>query len=384
MILIHNAAVYIGRRFHAGAVLFSEQKIERLFFPVIPEEALSRLPRDTRIIDAAGMFLIPGLVDVHTHGANGADCSDGGEKTMQTLSRYYAKEGVTSFLATAMSMKEDRLKKVCISASTALCDGAKCLGVHLEGPFLNPAMRGAQAEEALIPPDYALFERLQACSDSAIKLITVAPELDGALEFIKRASKSCAVSIGHTAADYDTAVKAFKAGATRVTHLFNAMPPFLHRAPGPIGAAIDCGAAAELICDGIHLHPCTVRAAFKLFQKKLVFISDSMRAAGLADGEYELGGQKVCVGEGRATLKENGKLAGSTIHLMDAVRRAVQFGVSLEDAVYAATAAPCDSISRPDLGRIELGKAADLVLLRGDLTVSSVFIGGRLFQEKTV
>ena len=205
-------------------------------------------------------------------------------------------------------------------------------------------------------------------------MITVAPETEGALKFIREISGKCTVSLGHSAADYNTSKKAFETGASHVTHLFNAMPPFLHRDPGLIGAAFDCGATVELICDGLHIHPAVIRAVFQMFGDRVNLISDSIRCAGMPDGNYELGGQSVIVKAGRATLS-NGTLAGSSISLLDAVKNSVMYGVPLENAVYAATTAPALTAGL-DAGKIEVGAPADLVVLDEKLNLKAVFIDG--------
>ncbi|MBQ8586401.1 MAG: N-acetylglucosamine-6-phosphate deacetylase, partial [Butyricicoccus sp.] len=245
--------------------------------------------------------------------------------------------------------------------------------------FLCYGKRGAQPAEYLHAPDIDMLRRLQEVSGGIVKYITAAPEIDCALDFIEAASKLCTVSLGHTEADYETACRAFERGASSVTHLFNAMPPLLHRDPGVIGAALTAGASVELIADGLHVHPTAVLAAHKLFGEKLCLISDSLRAAGIPDGRYTLGGQPIVVQNGRATL-ENGTLAGSTISVLDGLQNAVRFGVPLEDAVYAATAAPADA-AKLDCGRIAVGKAADLTVLNPDLSLRAVYIDGKPFSK---
>ena len=200
------------------------------------------------------------------------------------------------------------------------------------------------------------------------------------MEFIREASKTCRVSLGHSAAGYDAAMEAFEAGAGHVTHLFNAMPPLHHREPGIIGAALDSGATAELICDGYHVHPSVVRAAFRLFGERLSLISDSLRCAGMPDGSYILGGQPILVREGQATLPD-GTIAGSSISLMEGVRRAVSFGIPLEAAVYAASAAPAAAAGL-DAGVLARGRPADLVLLDRELRIQAVFVDGRCLKPR--
>ena len=361
--LIKNAKIFVQKSFIDGDIRFNE-KIE----------SVGQLGGDADL-DAKGGYVIPGLVDIHTHGAVGEDFSDGKIEGLQPLSNYYASHGVTSFLATTMTLPEDVLTDAMYAIKNfKRHGGAKCAGVHLEGPFLSYAKRGAQAAENLQPPDIKMFERLNKASGGQVKLVTVAPEEQGAIDFIREVSKVATVSIGHTTADYDTAMVAFAAGASHATHLYNGMPSLLHRAPGVIGAAFDSGASVELICDGLHIHQSVIRATHKLFGDKINLISDSLRCAGMPDGNYELGGQPIVVSGGKATLLD-GTIAGSSISLMDGVRNAVRFGLSLESAVYAATTAPALAV-KLDAGVIEVGKAADLIVLDKNLNVQAVYIDG--------
>ena len=362
--LIKNGKVLFGRTF-TDADLSFDRTIK----------AIGRLegPAD---LDAAGGYVIPGLVDIHTHGAVGEDFSDGKPQGLQPLADYYAAHGVTSYLATTMTLKEE----VLTPAMHAVRDfkpggGAKCAGVHLEGPFLSFAKRGAQAAENLHKPDAALFHRLNEASGGQVRLVTVACEEEGAIPFIREVSQVCTVSLGHTSADYDTAMAGFQAGASHATHLYNGMPSLLHRAPGVIGAAFDAGASVELICDGLHIHPAVIRATYQMFGDKLNLISDSLRCAGMPDGDYELGGQPIVVKDHKATLLD-GTLAGSSISLLDAVRNVVRFGLPLAEAVYAASAAPAQAVGL-DAGVIAHGKAADLVVLDRDLNLKAVFVDGQ-------
>ena len=362
--IIKNGLVLIGNTFVETDIQFEETIT-----------AIGKLegPAD---LDASGGYVIPGLVDIHTHGAVGEDFSDGRPSGLQPLADYYAAHGVTSYLATTMTLKEETLTP----AMRALRDfrrghGAKCAGIHLEGPFLSYAKRGAQAAENLHKPDAALFHRLNEASGGLVRLVTVACEEEGALPFIQEVSRTCTVSLGHTTADYDTAMAGFAAGAAHATHLYNGMPAFLHRAPGVIGAAFDAGASVELICDGLHIHPSVVRATYRLFGDRLNLISDSLRCAGMPDGDYELGGQPIVVKDGRATLLD-GTIAGSSISLLDAVRRAVRFGLPLAGAVYAASTAPARAVGL-DAGVLAAGKPADLVVLDGNLNLTAVFVDGK-------
>ena len=306
-------------RIKGGKVLFGRTFVDADIAFDRAITAIGRLegPAD---LDAAGGYVIPGLVDIHTHGAVGEDFSDGKPQGLQPLADYYAAHGVTSYLATTMTLKEE----VLTPAMHAVRDfkpggGAKCAGVHLEGPFLSFAKRGAQAAENLHKPDAALFHRLNEASGGQVRLVTVACEEEGAIPFIREVSQVCTVSLGHTSADYDTAMAGFQAGASHATHLYNGMPSLLHRAPGVIGAAFDAGASVELICDGLHIHPAVIRATYQMFGDKLNLISDSLRCAGMPDGDYELGGQPITVKNGKATLSGTDTLAGSSISVLDAL-----------------------------------------------------------------
>ena len=366
--IIGNANVYIDGTFRHASVTIEGDKIVSI--------GEANIPCD---VDAKGKYLVPGFVDVHTHGAMNEDFSDGKPEGLLKMSRYYAKNGVTSFLATTMTLEEETLMPAMeiIRDFERPADGAKCAGIHLEGPFLSYAKRGAQAAKNLHTPDVEMFHRLNTASGNKVRLVTVAPEEPGAMDFIRAVSQTCTVSLGHTNADYDTAVAAFDAGATHTTHLFNAMAPFTHRAPGVIGAAYDKKATAELICDGLHIHPSAIRVAHIMFGKNLVVISDSLRCAGGPDGEYELGGQPVEMRDGKATLKGSEILAGSSSNLLAEVKNLVCFGVALEDAIYAVTAAPAKAVRLDHIGSIEPGKIADLLLLNADLELDSVYIDGK-------
>ena len=366
--IIGNAKVFVDGKFRLASVTVDGDKITAIGDANIPCD-----------VDAKSKYLVPGFVDVHTHGAMNEDFSDGKADGLPKMSRYYAKNGVTSFLATTMTLKEETLTPAMevIRDFIRPADGAKCAGIHLEGPFLSYAKRGAQAAENLHVPDAGMFHRLNAASGNRVRLVTVAPEEPGAMDFIREVSKVCTVSVGHTTADYDTAVAAFKAGATHATHLFNGMPAFAHRAPGVVGAAYDKNATAELICDGLHIHPSVIRVAKQLFGKRLVVISDSLRCAGMPDGDYELGGQPIEMKNGKATLKDSDTLAGSSSNLLAEVKNLVSYGFALEDAIYAVSTAPAKAVRLENIGSIEVGKQADLLLLTADLELDSVYIDGK-------
>ena len=366
--IIGNAKVFIDGKFVPGSVA-----LENGIITAIGNETAYD-------VDARGQYLVPGFVDVHSHGAMGGDFSDGKAEDMEKLSRYYAQNGVTSYLATTMTLKEHTLipaMKV-IREFKRPADGAKCAGIHLEGPFLCYNKRGAQAAENLHLPDAEMFTRLNEASGNNVRLVTVAPETEGAMEFIRKVSPVCTVSLGHTEADYDTAMEAYKNGASHATHLFNGMPALHHRTPGVIAAAFDSGATAELICDGLHIHPGVIRMASALFGENLVVISDSLRCAGMPDGEYELGGQPIEMKNGKATLKGSDTLAGSSTNLLQELKNLVQFGLPLETALTAMTIAPAKAVRLDDtIGSIAVGKRADLLLLDENLNLTATYIDGQ-------
>ena len=330
------------------------------------------------VYDASGCYVIPGLTDLHFHGCVGEDFSDATPDGLQKMADYELSRGVTQICPAGMTLLEEQLIKVCTVAADhrdANRPGAELVGINLEGPFLSYAKRGAQNPENLHKPDADMFMRLNEASGGVVRLVTVAPEEDGGIEFIRRVSPVCTVSIGHTEADYDTAMRAYEAGASHATHLFNGMPGLHHRKPGVIGAAFDSGATVELICDGLHIHPSAVRCAMQLFEGRLALISDSLRCAGMPDGDYELGGLPIKLGGGVARLLD-GTLAGSSINVGEAVRRAVKFGVPLERAIAAATSVPARAARLADCGELAPGKRADVVVLDADLNVKAVFFRG--------
>lgn len=342
---------------------------------------------DSRVLDATDCYVIPGLVDLHFHGCRGEDFSDATPDGLQVMADYELSRGVTYICPAGMTLGEDQLMRICRNAAEHrkhAAHGAELVGIHLEGPFLSEAKKGAQNGAYLHAPDAAMLHRLQEAAGGLVKLVTLAPELPGSLEFI-HAAEGITVSIGHTTADYETACMALDAGARHVTHLYNAMPPFTHRAPGVIGAAFDHpDTRVELICDGVHIHPSVVRATFRLFGvERVILISDSLRAAGMPDGQYTLGGQDIIVKGNRGTLMDGVTLAGSVTDLMGCLRQAVQFGIPVADAVRAASYNPAQVLGILDrAGSLEVGKEASLVLLnREDLSVRAILFRGAFVEQ---
>lgn len=330
---------------------------------------------DGKVIDAEGLLVLPGLVDIHSHGAAGEDFSDGNPEGLKKILQYEKRCGITSYCPTSMTFPKERLRQIFASIKGAQTEeGAKVVGINMEGPFLDPAKKGAHVEEWIAAPDAAFVRELNQEVDGLVRLVTLAPNMEGAEEFIKEMHEEVCISLGHTAADYDCASGAMKLGAHHVTHLYNAMQPFGHRAPGLIGAAMDDPECmVELICDGYHIHPSAIRAAFRLFgPERVILISDSMRATGMENGTYELGGQEVTVKDRKAVLKD-GTLAGSATNLYGCMCKAIEFGIPLEQAIMAATANPARSIGIFDrVGSIRIGKQADLLLVSENLELKRV------------
>ena len=343
--------------------------------------------QEGEIIDATGLYAIPGLVDVHLHGAVAHDFCDASEESLRAITESEARSGVLALCPTTMSLSVDRVDEICdvtqkFAASTENKDGcADIIGMNLEGPFINPSKKGAQNGEFIRPASAEALNTLIDKRADFIKLLDLAPEVEGNMEAIKDYSSKVNISIAHTACDYDTALKAFGNGANHVTHLFNAMNGINHRTPGPILAALEEDAYAELITDGVHIHPAVVRMAFTLFgPDRIVIISDSMEATGMEDGQYELGGQKVTKRGKHATLTDDpGSLAGSVSNQFDCMKEAVEMGVPIEEAIRAATYNPAASIGVTDLyGLIAKDRFANILLVDDNLQIKKIIHKGRI------
>jgi len=336
--------------------------------------------------DLTGCTVIPGLTDLHFHGCVGEDFSDATPEGLQKIADYELSRGITHICPAGMTLPEETLIAVCENAAAHkknATHGAELVGVHMEGPFLSMAKKGAQNGAFLHAPDADMLHRFQAASGGLVKLVTLACEEPGAMEFIRSAVKDgVTVSLGHTSADYDTASAAYAAGARQATHLFNGMPAFTHRAPGVVGAALDCPEAkVEIIADGIHIHPSVIRAVFKMFgADRVILISDSLRATGMPDGEYPFGGQMIEVHGPRATILGHPEtLAGSVSDLMACLKSAVSFGIGLHDAVMAAAVNPAKVLGIYDrAGSLDVGKQADLAVLDRGMELKAVIFRGKV------
>ena len=331
-----------------------------------------------KVIDAAGAYVAPGFVNVHIHGCDGADTMDEDADALGKIAAFQARTGVTSFLPTTMTCAYDAVERALVRIRRAMTEkphGARILGSHMEGPFISPAKKGAQDEQYILPPTFAKIAPYR----DVIKIITVAPEMIAEDDFIESCCKSgIIVSLGHTAADYETACAAIARGATHITHLCNAMTGLNHRKPGVLGAALDTDANCELIVDNVHVHPAMQRIIYAAKRgTHIIPITDSMRACGLSDGVSELGGQKVYVNGTRATLAD-GTIAGSVLRMNDGLRILREnLGASIPSIVEMATRTPAEELDVYDhIGALSVGKYADIAIFDEDFRIRRTIVGG--------
>lgn len=372
--IIRNAKVFSdGCRFVEKDLVIRDGRVVFGAAP-LPEE---------EVLDAQGAYALPGLVDIHFHGAVGHDFCDADEAGLQAIADFEASKGVLAICPATMTFDEEILNGIMdVAAAHKNERGADLVGINMEGPYISPNKVGAQNPKYVMGADAGMFRRLQERSGGLIKLVDIAPEVEGNLDFIRDCHNETRISIAHTCADYDTAKAAFAAGASHMTHLYNAMPGITHRDPGPIIAALEEGAEVELITDGVHIHPAMVRFTFNTFgDDHVILIADSMMACGLPDGEYSLGGQAVTVRGPRATLAEHpGTIAGSATCLYDCMKHAVlDMGVPLASAVRAASLNPARSIGiDADYGSLEAGRWGNVILADEQLNILKVIRKGEV------
>ena len=379
--IIDNVYVYTpNKTFVKGGIVLVGNCIQSVY----EEKDTPQLNEE--VIDGKGSYAIPGLIDLHFHGCKGDDFCDGKKDALGRIAEYEASVGVTAIAPATMTLPVEELEHILQVAAeykkeTRDCHKADLLGINMEGPFISHVKKGAQDEKNILPCNVEICDRFLKASEGLVKFIGVAPEeSSNAIEFIKEVSSRVNVSLAHTNADYETAMAACKAGVNHAVHLYNAMPAFSHRAPGVVGAVFDSkDVMAEIICDGIHIHPSIVRATFQMMgADRMILISDSMRATGMPDGQYTLGGLDVNVVGRLATLVSDGAIAGSATNLMDCMRTVVKkMGIPLETAVACATINPAKSLGvEEEYGSIEKGKKADIVLLDSDLELTAVIKDG--------
>lgn len=377
---IRNARIYhtVSRSFSVGSVLVENGRITALYTEDITP------PAGIPVYDAEGRRVIPGLVDVHTHGRAGGDFGTADSALMTVMAKSYLDSGVTTVMPTLASapLSEletsiDRINTLRAEAAASEGELPNIAGTHLEGRYLNVKRRGAHAADLLVKPDPAEVEGL-LCRMEGARHVSAALELDNG-DFLRRALElGATLSLGHTDADFETASELFSKGVTALTHTFNAMPPLHHRDGGVVAAGLTSDTAlCEMICDGFHIAPHMVKLAYRLAGERLVLITDSMEATGCADGEYRIAGNPVTVKDGKARTHD-GAIAGSTLSMWEAVRNLRDFaGTTLENAIYAATMAPAREIGlEGEIGSIEAGKRADLLVLDDGDAIHRVMCGG--------
>jgi N-acetylglucosamine-6-phosphate deacetylase len=376
-ILQNVQVVHQNRVVPSANVWILDGKITR-----IDTEDLSSVNEEYELIDGRGHLLVPGMIDVHIHGANGFDMMDGTVESIQEVSRACASSGCTSFLATSVSSTIEELQEMIRSVKCAAGRevGAKIAGIHLEGPYLNPKRKGMQNEKYLRHPNLEEMKMIFQEAGSLIKMVTIAPELPGGMELISfLKEKGVVIAIAHSDATYEEAKQAFTAGASHVTHCFNGMPPIHHRDPGLIVAAFEeKHVSLQAIVDNVHLHPAIIRLMHRLKGPEgMVLITDALQAMGMGDGQYMFGGHHVTVSGGIARL-DDGTLASSTVTMNEALRYTVETGISLVDAVQMASTTPANILGLKQKGEISAGFDADLVLLDDEFQVLWTMVGGQI------
>ena len=366
---IINARLIESDRVVEGKVLIFDKKIINI---------AESVPEGSEIIDAKGAYVSAGFIDLHIHGAGGADVMDGTPEALETISDTLLQTGTTSFLATTMTMSTEAIDTALqnIKAHKERVNGAQILGVHLEGPFINPSRHGAQDEVYIQSPNFDLI----ADHTESIRMITLAPEVEGAEAFIRNLTEQyphIILSVGHSDATYDQCKESFGWGVSHATHLFNAMNGYHHREPGIIGAVFESDVTCDIIPDLVHTHSSALELTYRLKKDKLILITDAMRAGCMKNGLYDLGGQRVVVREGKAEL-EDGTLAGSVLRLNEGLRKMVAHtSMSLVEAVKSVTKIPARKLGIPK-GELRKGYDADIVIFDEDFSIISTIIGGEL------
>ena len=369
-----NARIFVEGEFRMGAF----EVVDGKFGAILPEN----VPADA--IDLGGATVIPGLIEVHSHGCAGADFSDGDYEGLKAMAKQYAQWGVTSFAPASMTLPYDVLSKAFATAKQLVEENIEGLsvlrGIQMEGPFFCYAKRGAQNADYLQNPDFEGFKKLYDDCGGLVRIVDVAPELPGAAEFVAKASELCTVSIAHTDSDYDHAKAAVDAGVTHLTHLYNAMPAIHHRNPGVIPAAVENPKVrAEIIADGYHIHPSSVRLAFTMFKDRMILVSDSGRCAGKDEGyQFDLGGQMAEIRGGVAKLVGTETIACSASNLWTCLCNAISWGIPEAEAVRAATYNPACALGVQDVvGSIATGKVADFLVCADGYAAKRVFLAGK-------
>jgi len=371
---ILNAKILIDDKIIEDKVLLFDHKIVN----IVEEIDLT----DIEIIDANGAYVSAGFIDLHIHGNGGADVMDATPDALEMISSTLLQTGTTSFLATTMTMSNKDIDKALqnIQLHTAKVSGAQVLGIHLEGPFINVSKHGAQDKEYVQAPNMALIENYM----QEVKMITLAPEIEGAEDFVKLLTKEyphVILSIGHSDASYEESQESFTWGISHATHLFNAMNPYHHRKPGIVGAVFDSDVTCDIIADLVHTHPTTLELVQKVKKEKLILITDAMRAGCMKCGTYDLGGRRVEVGEGKAVL-EDGTLAGSVLKMNDALSNMrTHTSMSLVEIINSVTKIPAGKLGIPK-GELRKGYDADIVIFDENFSIISTIVNGEVKYKR--
>lgn len=384
--MILKNGVFLNDAFHfeKGDIAFSGEEIEKIGKADLSDRT------DETVLDCTDRYIVPGLVDIHTHGCTGVDFSSARDtKDIEKMTRYYAARGTTTVLATTETLSREKtlsaVERIAKAAHEKI-DGANIDGIHLEGPYFCAKYKGAQNEAHLRNPDTDEVKKLNEACGYTIRRISVAPELDGAIEFIRTLSPEMSLSLGHTDADYETAIRAFEAGADSLTHTFNAMRPLHHRNPNAVGAGLEKQVFCECIGDGFHLSFAVLTLLYRMLgDEHMLFVSDSLSSCGMPDGEYTLGELPVYVRDGKARLAD-GTIAGSTVTMLECAQNAIaHYGIAPESAFRMASLTPARA-ARIDshCGSITCGKRADLLILKKDYSLDKVILRGNLFDGKVL
>lgn len=361
-----------------GGNVFYKDKFQRIDFEFENEKFKSFGNFSSEdSININGKYIIPGLTDIHTHGAMNADACDGKVESIEIIAKYMMENGITQFVPTTMTFSEEILSKIFKTLGEYDNSYANLVGIHMEGPFIAESKIGAQNPKYISKANVQMTKRLDNLSGGLLKIISLAPETDGALEFARELADDYIISIAHTDCDYDTAIDAFQSGFSHLTHMYNAMNGIHHRKPGPIIAGYERAKTLELIADGVHIHPAIVRFSFDLMGERIILVSDSMRATGLSDGVYDLGGQNVEVRGNTARLADKGNIAGSVTNLFKCMQTAIAMGVDRVKAVKAASVNPARALGLRDMGEIEEGYFANFLILDEDFNLEAVYIRGK-------
>jgi N-acetylglucosamine-6-phosphate deacetylase len=374
---ITNAKIVLGSEIVEGKTVLFNRKIVAVESDVDLD--------NIEVIDAKGAYLSPGFIDIHIHGSGGADVMDATPEALETISATLLQTGTTAFLATTMTMSQQAIIKALenVRFCKESVSGAQILGVHLEGPFINPCRHGAQDMQYVQKPSWGWLESYA----DIVRMVTLAPEVEGGMDFVETCRKSypdMILSIGHSEATYEVCMEAFDKGVTHVTHLFNAMPPYHHRKPGIVGACFDTqSATCDIIADLVHTHPHHLRLTGKMKSAQLLLITDAMRAGCMKSGSYDLGGQHVTVSKGKALLKD-GTLAGSVLTMNRALKHMLMHTeMTLSEVVYSATEAPAKKLGVMK-GVLKAGYDADFVMFDEDFSIISTFISGEAKYQRSL